>query len=57
MQQEMARLAGAVLLRQFFRPTGQDVGRGEQIVDCGFSDCGLRIADCGFPLFELGLFF
>jgi hypothetical protein len=23
----------------------------------GFSDCGLRIADCGFPLFELGLLF
>src|SRR5262245_53718767 len=35
MQQEMARLAGAVLLRQFFRPTGEDVGRGKRIVDCG----------------------
>src|SRR5688572_32889804 len=47
MQQEMARLAGAVLLRQFFRPTGQDVGRGEQIVDCGLRILRLRIADCG----------
>jgi len=42
MQQEMARLAGAVLLRQLFRPTGQDVGRGEQIVDCGLRTPAFR---------------
>src|SRR5262249_13985750 len=50
MQQEMARLAGAVLLRQFFRPTGQDVGRREQIVDCGLRILRLRIADCGLRI-------
>src|SRR5262245_65874326 len=50
MQQEMARLAGAVLLRQFFRPTGQDVGRREQLVDCGLRILRLRIADCGLRI-------